>query len=302
MLLWILASGVHCKMPIDAVPNKHSASRHLGVRPARSPARLSIVLLGILGLCILIALLGLTPHDPYALHVSNRFQPPSWQHWLGTDNLGRDTFSRIVYGGRVALYVSLVGVGSAMGLGLVIGTVAGYGPRWFDNIALFILDSARTFPTILLAMIIVTISGPSLNAVVIIVIVSMLSGYVRIVRTQTLSMKDRVFIQAERSLGAGPIRIVSHHIVPNVLGPLLIVACMDIPTVVALEAGLSFLGLGIRPPAASWGSTLQDGYAYIRNTPWLLVAAGLPLISVTLGFTFLGESLRDWLDPRQTNN
>jgi len=121
------------------------------------------------------------------------------------------------------------------------------------------------------------------------------------VRTQTLSLKNRVFIQAERSLGAGPIRIVSQHVIPNILSPLLIIACMDIPTVITLEAGLSFLGLGIRPPTASWGTTLQDGYAFIRNTPWLLVAASLPLISATLGFTFLGEALRDWLDPNLVN-
>ncbi len=262
---------------------------------------LSIFLLGVLALCALIALLGLVPHDPYELNVSNRFQPPSWEHWLGTDNLGRDTFSLIVYGSRVALYISLVGVGSAMCLGLLIGTIAGYGPRWLDNAILFVLDSARTFPTILLAMIIVTISGPSINTIVAIVIVSTLSGYVRLVRTQTLSLKNRVFIQAERSLGAGPIRIVSQHVIPNILSPLLIIACMDIPTVITLEAGLSFLGLGIRPPTASWGTTLQDGYAFIRNTPWLLVAASLPLISATLGFTFLGEALRDWLDPNLVN-
>lgn len=288
-------------MAIETYQGQKPARSKLRTRLADPAVRLSLFLLGVLAICTIIALLGLVPHDPYELSVSNRFLPPSWEHWLGTDNLGRDTFSRIVYGSRVALYISLIGVGGAMALGLLIGTAAGYGPRWLDNGILFVLDSARTFPTILLAMIIVTISGPSINTIVIIVVIGTLPGYVRIVRTQTLSFKNRVFIQAERSLGAGPVRIVIHHVIPNILAPLLIIGCMDIPTVITLEAGLSFLGLGIRPPTASWGTTLQDGYAYILYTPWMLVAASLPLISATLGFTLLGETLRDWLDPNSTS-
>lgn len=247
----------------------------------------------------LAALTGLVPQDPYALEVANRFQPPSWLHWLGTDNLGRDVFSRIVMGSRVALYISVAGVGGALCLGILIGTVAGYGPRWLDNIVLFVSDSMRTFPTILLAMVIVTVIGPSINTIVIIVIVSTMPGYTRIARTQTLALRNHPFIQTERSLGARPLWIIGRHIVPNILAPLLIIACMDIPSVIAIEAGLSFLGLGIRPPTPSWGTVLQDGYAFIRNTPWLLIAASIPLIVTTLGFTFVGEALRDWLDPHR---
>jgi peptide/nickel transport system permease protein len=131
-----------------------------------------------------------------------------------------------------------------------------------------------------------------------IVIVTMTPAYARVVRTQTRSVKENPFIQAERSLGAHPLRIIVLHVVPNIAAPLLIIACMDIPGVIAVEAGLSFLGLGVRPPSPSWGTVLQDGYAFVRNTPWLLVAGSIPLIVSTLGFTFLGEALRDWLDPK----
>lgn len=257
--------------------------------------------LGLVCLIVLAAVagwLGWLPHDPLELNVSNRFQPPNPTYWLGTDNLGRDIFSRVVSGSVIALRISLIGIGTAVCLGLVIGATAGYGPRWVDRLFLFLSDSVRTFPTVLLAMVIVTVTGPSISTIVLVVIVSTAPGYIRIVRTQTLSLRDRPFIQAERALGAHPIRVIALHVLPNILAPLLIIACMDIPGVIAIEAGLSFLGLGIRPPTPSWGTVLQDGYAFIRNTPWLLVAASIPLILSTLGFTFLGEALRDWLDPR----
>lgn len=261
-------------------------------------ARLGIFLVALILAATLAAVLGLTPRDPYALEVASRFQPPGKVHWLGTDNLGRDIFSRVVAGSRVALQISTLGVGGALALGILIGTIAGYGSRWLDNLILFVLDSVRTFPTILLAMVIVTVVGPSIKTVIIIVIISMMPGYARIIRTQTLSIRHREYIQTERSLGAGPFRIIWHHVLPNILAPLIVIACMDIPTVIAIEAGLSFLGLGIRPPTPSWGTILQDGYAFIRNTPWLLVAASIPLVCTTLGFTFLGEALRDRLDPK----
>jgi peptide/nickel transport system permease protein len=267
------------------------------IQPMGASAWLGFLLVGLVLLSAVAGILGLVPQDPYALAVADRFQPPSAQHWLGTDNLGRDVFSRVVTGSRVALYISIAGVGGALILGIVIGTVAGYGPRWSDNLVLFASDSVRTFPTIILAMVAVSLVGPSINTIVFIVILSTMPGYARIARTQTLALRNRPFIQTERSLGARPFWIIRRHIVPNILAPLLIIACMDIPSVIAIEAGLSFLGLGIRPPTPSWGTVLQDGYAFIRDTPWLLIGASVPLIATTLGFTFVGEYLRDWLDP-----
>ena len=176
--------------------------------------------------------------------------------------------------------------------------LAGFGPAWLDNLLLLVFDSIRSFPTVVLALAAVALLGPSLELVLAIVIVTSIPGYGRLVRTSTLALKNTEFILAERSLGAGTWRILAHHIMPNVIGPLLILAAMDVPVVVTIEAGLSFLGLGVQPPTASWGTILNEGYLIIRDTPWMVVAGGVPLVLTTLGFTFLGEALRDVFDPR----
>lgn len=261
--------------------------------------------LGALGLTLVVLLVVsaigadfLATHDPFQMAPRQRMQDPSAAHWLGTDQLGRDVYSRVVHGGRIALWVSLVAVGLSLLGGLVLGMLAGYGPRWLDNLLVLIFDSVRSFPTIMFALAMVTLLGPSLSTIITVIVVASIPVYGRIVRIQTLSLKETEFVLAERALGAGPIRILFSHILPNVIGPLLILASMEIPVVITIEAGLSFLGLGVRPPTPTWGSILQDGYQYIRDTPWLVVSGGLPLILTTLGFTFLGESLRDAFDPK----
>ena len=232
------------------------------------------------------------------MDIKARLSGPTWDHLLGTDNLGRDTFSRSLYGGRVALTVALVSVSLSLFIGLVLGMLAGYGPAKLDNALLLLFDSVRAFPTIMFALAVITVVGPSLATVIGVVVVTSVPAYARIVRTQTLALKNAEFILAERSLGAGTWRVMFSHIVPNVIAPLLILASMDIPVVITIEAGLSFLGLGVKPPTPSWGSILSDGYAFIRDTPWMIAAGGLPLILTTLGFTFLGEALRDIFDPK----
>ena len=240
----------------------------------------------------------LAPYDYKALNVKARLADPSWDHLLGTDNLGRDTFSRILHGGQIALYVALVSVGSSLLLGLVLGMLAGYGPSWLDNTLMWVFDSVRAFPVIMFALAVITVVGPSLETIIFVVIATTTPGYARIARASTLATKNTEFILAARSLGAGAWRIMFSHLVPNIVQPLLILCSMDIPVVITIEAGLSFLGLGVKPPTPSWGSILNDGYGFIRNTPWLVVAGGIPLIITTLGFTFLGEALRDVLDPK----
>ncbi len=240
----------------------------------------------------------LATHDPLALDIPNRLSGPTLEHWAGTDQLGRDTFSRVLYGGRVALQVAAIGVSISLILGLGLGMLAGYGPRWLDNILLLLFDSIRSFPTIVLALAAVALLGPSLHLVLAIVIVTSIPSYARLARTSTMALKNTDYVLAEKSLGAGTVRTLIRHIMPNVIGPLLILAAMDVPVVVTIEAGLSFLGLGVQPPMASWGTVLNEGYLIIRLTPWPIVAGGIPLVLTTLGFTFLGEALRDIFDPR----
>lgn len=261
--------------------------------------------LGLLGLVIVVLIIGsalfaplIAPYDPIAMNIPDRIQGPSFSHILGTDQLGRDTFSRVIYGGRVALQVALPTIAGALFLGLLLGMIAGYGPKWLDNLILLFFDTVRSFPTVMFALAVVALVGPSLNTVIMVIMATSIPTYGRVVRTMTQSIKTSEFITAERSLGASTVRIMGVHILPNVLGPLAVLAAMDIPTIVGLEAGLSFLGMGVKPPTPSWGSLLNDGYSLLRNTPWLIIAGGIPLILITLGFTFLGEALRDVVDPK----
>ena len=261
--------------------------------------------LGLMGLCLVTLMVVsalfaglLAPYDPVQLNIMDRLQGPSANHLLGTDQLGRDLFSRVLYGGQVALKVALVSIGAALTIGILLGMIAGFGPAWLDNVIMLFFDTIRSFPTVMFALATVALVGPSLGTVILVIVVTSIPTYGRVVRTQTLTIKSNEFIKAEMVMGASLIRILFVHVLPNVVGPLLILASMDIPTVIALEAGLSFLGMGVKPPTPSWGSILNDGYTLIRNTPWPIIAGSVPLILVTLGFTFLGESLRDQLDPK----
>ena len=261
--------------------------------------------LGALGLFlvvfVLISAIGAdwwSTHEPNQINVRAAFASPSLEHFLGTDQLGRDIFSRVLIGGRIALKVSLISIGVALLIGLTLGLIAGFGPRWLDNILMLFFDSVRSFPTVMFALAVVTLFGPSLVTIMVIVIVTQIPIYGRMVRSQTLALKNSEFILTERAMGAGFFRIIIVHMLPNVIGPLLILASMDIPFVITIEAGLSFLGMGVRPPTPSWGTILNDGYSYIYNSPWPVIAGGVPVILTTLGFTFLGESLRDVFDPK----
>jgi len=261
--------------------------------------------LAMVGLLLVILITGsailapvIVPHNPNKMNVHYRLKGPSIEHWLGTDQLGRDVFSRVIVGSRIALKVALISIGIAGGLGLVLGMLAGFGSKKLDSILIILFDTIRSFPTIMFALAVVTLFGPSLNTIILVVIITSIPVYGRIVRAQTQALRHNDFILAEKAMGAGKMRILGVHILPNVIGPLLIIASMDIPVVVTIEAGLSFLGLGVRPPTASWGSILNDGYAFIRNSPWLVIAGGAPLILTTLGFTFFGEALRDIFDPK----
>lgn len=254
----------------------------------------------LVSLIVLLTVLApwVSPYDPLAVDVYNRLAGPTTTHWLGTDQLGRDVLSRVLYGGQVAFKVSLLAISISMAVGLLLGMMAGFGPRWLDRILVASFDTVRSFPTIMFALAVIALTGPSLNMVIGVIIITHIPVYARVVRTQTQTLRERDFILAERAMGASTARILRYHVLPNIAAPLFILASMDVPAVVGMEAGLSFLGLGVSPPTPSWGSILNDGYSYLRNSPWPIIAGGLPLIAVTLGFTFLGESLRDILDPK----
>jgi peptide/nickel transport system permease protein len=264
--------------------------------------------LGLLGLILVIIVIGaalfanvISPYDPAKIDVLNKLQGPSAAHWLGTDQLGRDTLSRIIYGARVAMGIAVFSIGIGAFIGLILGMLAGYGPRWLDSLLIFFFDSLSAIPLILFALTVIVILGPGTGTLIFVIALISIPVYGRLIRAQTLALRRSEFVLAEQSMGAGTARIIFVHLLPNVLGPLVILVSMDIPTVVALEAALSYLGLGVKPPTPSWGTILNDGYTSLRTNPALVIAAGIPLVIATLGFTFLGESLRDALDPKLKN-
>ena len=261
--------------------------------------------MGLLGLTLvviflLMALLAplISPYDPIKISVQSKFEAPNLSHWLGTDQLGRDTLSRIIYGSRTALSISLTATGLAGLCGLLLGLIAGFGPRWLDGILVLLFDSMSSLPMILFALAVITVLGPGTTTLILVIVLVSIPSYARLIRAQTLTLKDSEFVMAERSMGASSARIILLHLLPNVVGPLVIILSMDIPVVIMLEAGLSYLNLGVRPPTPSWGNILYDGYTSLRYAPTLVISAGVPLILATLGFTFLGEGLRDALDPK----
>ena len=241
---------------------------------------------------------AVSTHDPDALDVLNRFAPPSPQHWLGTDHLGRDLFSRLVHGSTVAMEVALSAIGIALGTGALLGVLAATSSRGVERWILVAFDIVSSFPSLVLALAVVAVLGPSTLNVILIAGVTLIPSFGRVARAQVLTIQNQPFLEAERLLGASTARILRSHILPNIIGPLIVLAGMDIPVVITIEAGLSFIGLGVRPPLASWGTLVYDGYANLSDSTTPVVVSSLALAVATLGFTLFGEALRDAVDPR----
>jgi peptide/nickel transport system permease protein len=282
--------------PIERVPLVGRES--LFIRLIRRPA--GAFGLGVVVVLVCFALFAplIAPYPAEKQDIDNRLQGPSREHVLGTDDLGRDLFSRVVYGTRVELGVALPAVFAALTIGLLVGLVAGYLGGWVDNALLVVMDTIQSFPAVVLALTLLALLGPSLRNVVIVIAVTYAPSYGRVSRALVLANKQNLYVEAERSLGASPIRIVGVHLVPNILAPLFILLAMDVPSAIATEAGLSFLGVGVQPPTPSWGVILNDGFEYVRQSAWGIISAGGALMIATLGFTLLGETLRDLIDPR----
>ncbi len=255
---------------------------------------------GITALVIAAALFApwASPYDPDALDVLNRFAGLTAQHWLGTDQLGRDLLSRLLHGATVAMEVSLAAIAIALTVGATLGILAATLSAAGERLILILFDVISAFPSLVLALAVVAVFGPSNGQLIGIVAVTLVPQFGRVARAQALSLRSAPFLEAERILGASLARIMARHVLPNIAGPLIVLASMEIPAVITIEAGLSFIGLGVRPPLASWGTLIYDGYAYLSDSPIPVTVSSLALAVATLGFTLFGEALRDAADPK----
>jgi peptide/nickel transport system permease protein len=258
----------------------------------------------VLGLIVLATLLAerIAPFGPNEQDITQRLRPPAWgAHLLGTDEVGRDILSRLIYGARVSLLVGVIAVGLSCPLGVLVGLVAGYAGRRLDDALMRITDIQLAIPTILLAIAVVAALGPGLGNVILTLAVTGWTLYARLVRGETLAVKGREFVQAARANGAGDARIVARHVLPNVFSPVIVVAVFAVANMIVLEATLSFLGLGVEASVVTWGRMLNGGRLYLSTAWWLTAFPGLAIFVTVLAVNLLGDHLRDWLDPRLRN-
>ncbi|MFZ0391715.1 MAG: nickel transporter permease [Calditrichia bacterium] len=239
----------------------------------------------------------IAPYDPYEQQIAEALRGPSPGHWLGQDDLGRDILSRIIYGTRISLTVGFITVGVSAFLGILVGAVSGYFGGWIDELLMRLTDIMLAFPGILLAIAIMAILGPSLNNVIIALCIVGWKGYARLVRGEILKEKEMEYVQAGKALGFSNRRLIFNHLIPNTLNPVLVMATLGIASMIISEAGLSFLGLGTQPPIPSWGAMLAEGRQYLLQAYHLTTFPGLAIVILVLGFSFLGDALRDALDP-----
>ncbi|MDE5879863.1 MAG: ABC transporter permease [Desulfovibrio sp.] len=240
----------------------------------------------------------LAPYPPDAEHLDHVLEAPSAEFWLGTDRLGRDILSRLLYGGRVSLWVGFVAVGISVSIGTTLGLISGYFRRWVDEAVMRMVDIMLCFPSFFLILAVIAFLEPSLTNIMIVIGLTSWMGVCRLVRAETLSLREREFVAAARLAGTSTSHILLRHILPNALAPVLITATLGIAGAILVESSLSFLGLGVQPPMPSWGNMLMEGKATIETAPWLSVYPGLAILLTVLGYNLVGESLRDLLDPR----
>ncbi|MFN8007164.1 MAG: ABC transporter permease [Terriglobia bacterium] len=240
----------------------------------------------------------LAPFDYDTQNLPQRLMPPDRNHWFGTDELGRDIFSRVLYGSRISMLVGVSVVGLASGIGLFIGTLAGFYGGWIDEILMRVADVLLAFPGILLAIALVAFWGPGLDKLILALVAVGWVGYARLVRAQILKVKELDFVKAARSLGGTDLHIITRHLIPNIIQPVLIQASIGIAGAILAEASLSFLGLGVPPPLPSWGAMLNDARSHLFDAPHLVLFPALSTISAVLAFNLLGDGLRELLNPR----
>lgn len=262
----------------------------------------SLVVGGLISLSIIFCAIFapfVATHGVEQMDMINRFSLPSADHILGTDNFGRDLWSRLVYGARVSLSIALISVTCAALIGTVVGLVAGYFGGWVDQLLMRITDIFLGFPPLVLALAIVAVMGPGILNIAFAIIIVTWTEYARVVRSTTLVLREQNYVQAAKALGANPVRILFREVLPNAFGPIIVLASLGLGTAIISESALSFLGFGLPPPTPTWGWTLAYGTRFIRDEPWLSIISGATIMITVLGFNLLGDGLRDILDPRQ---
>ncbi|HEV2357418.1 MAG TPA: ABC transporter permease [bacterium] len=280
-----------------ALPHRRAAALSWR-RMARSPNLL-------VGLLILVLVVGaalfagfLAPYSPIDQSFADQLRPPSGSHLFGTDEFGRDIFSRVLYGARIALTVGVISDGIALATGVAAGVVAGYFGGLPDSLVMRTVDVMLAFPYLLLAMIVVAILGPSLTNAMIAIGIVYTPQFARLVRGAVLGIREQEFVEAAGAIGAGSVRVLARHVLPNILSPIIVMATLTVGFTIVETAGLSFLGLGAAPPTPEWGSMLATGRSYMLTAPWIATFPGLAILVTVVGFNLVGDGLRDLLDPR----
>jgi len=287
---------------VDTAAAETARVEALRWRVLRRLARNRLAMLGLAIIAIFVALAVLAPwiapHDPLRSSFAKRLQPPSAEHWLGTDELGRDMFSRLLYGARISLRVGLISVAIGIVIGVPLGAISAYYGGWVDLIVQRVIDVMLAFPGILLAIVLVSTLGVGLENVMIAVGVVSIPVYTRLVRGSALALKRKDFVEAARAAGARDLVIIARHILPNCVAPVIVQSTLQVGSSILWAAGLGFLGLGAQPPTPEWGTILSRGRQYLLVAPHITTATGLSIMLVVLGFNLLGDGLRDALDPR----
>ena len=278
---------------------RRSKHRVMTAMVRRQPlAAAGAALLAVFLVCAILAP-WLAPQDPAQLDLTGRLMGPSRAHWFGTDELGRDILSRTLFGARISLIVAVSVVGISFVAGLIAGGLAGFYGGWTDTVVnVYVTNAFMALPGILLAIAFVAFMGPGLGNVILALAISGWVGYARLVRAQVMAVKEKEYVEAARALGASNLRIMGRHILPNILQPLIVQAAIGMAGAVLAEATLSFLGLGVPPPAASWGSMLNDARSHLFDSPHLVFFPAMAVMLCVLSFNFIGDALRDWMDPR----
>lgn len=286
--------------PLDVTSQKIDRPERPAIRTLRvfRQHRMAVAGLAILGLVALASVIGPAISPSEGIRIAERLRPPSLAHPMGTDELGRDLLARVLAGGRLSLLVGIAATGLALTIGITVGTIAGYVGGWVDNVLMRLVDLALSLPDLFLLILASALLGPSVPTMILIVGLVRWMTVARLVRASILSLREREFIEAARSIGVPAPRIVLGHLLPNALSPVIVAATLSVASAIIAESTLSFLGLGIQPPAASWGSLLRNAQAQIFTAPWMAVFPGLMIFLTVISINFVGDGLRDAYDPR----